>query len=54
VVIIEAAGRFTVLKCGDTTPGGTIVKMANIEELQLVSKDRDGKETTWTVKMEKK
>jgi len=54
VVIIEAAGRFAVLKCGDTTPGGTIIKAASIEELQLVSKDRDGKETTWTVKMEKK
>ncbi|PKK88233.1 MAG: hypothetical protein CVV64_19745 [Candidatus Wallbacteria bacterium HGW-Wallbacteria-1] len=54
VVIIEAAGRFAVLKCGDTTPGGTVVKAANIEELQLVNKDRDGKETTWTVKMEKK
>ena len=54
VVIIETGGRFAVLKCGDTTPGGTTVKAANVEELQLVGKDRDGKETTWTVKMEKK
>lgn len=54
VVIIEVAGKFAVLKCGDTTPGGSVIKMANIEEIQLVSKDNAGKETTWTVKMEKK
>ena len=53
-VIIEVAGKFAVLKCGDTTPGGSVIKMANIEEIQLVSKDNAGKETTWTVKMEKK
>jgi len=53
-VIIEAAGKFAVLKCGDTTPGGSVIKMANIEEIQLVSKDNAGKETTWSVKMEKK
>jgi len=40
VVIIEAAGRFAVLKCGDTTPGGTVVIPATADELQLVSKDR--------------
>lgn len=54
VVIVEIAGKFAVLKCGDVTPGGTTVKAADIEELQLVAKDNDGKETTWTVKMEKK
>lgn len=54
VVIIEVADKFAVLKCGDTTPGGSVIKMANIEEIQLVSKDNAGKETTWTVKMEKK
>jgi len=53
-IIIEVAGKFAVLKCGDTTPGGSVIKMANIEEIQLVSKDNAGKETTWTVKMEKK
>ncbi|MBU1109989.1 MAG: type II secretion system protein M [Candidatus Riflebacteria bacterium] len=53
-VIIEVAGKFAVLKCGDTTPGGSVIKTANIEEIQLVSKDNAGKETTWTVKMEKK
>ena len=54
VVIIETAGKFAVLKCGDTTPGGSVIKMANLEEIQLVSKDNAGKETTWAVKMEKK
>ncbi|PKK88517.1 MAG: hypothetical protein CVV64_18360, partial [Candidatus Wallbacteria bacterium HGW-Wallbacteria-1] len=53
-IIIEVAGKFAVLKCGDTTPGGSVIKMANIEEIQLVSQDNAGKETTWTVKMEKK
>lgn len=53
-VIIEVGGRFAVLKCGDTTPGGTTIKSASIEELQLVAKDQNGKETTWTIKMEKK
>lgn len=54
IVIVEIAGKFAVLKCGDVTPSGTTVKAADIEELQLVAKDNDGKETTWTVKMEKK
>ena len=54
VVIIETAGKFAVLKCGDTTPGGSVIKMANLEEIQLVSKNSAGKETVWTVKMEKK
>lgn len=54
VVIIEVAGKFAVLKCGDTTPGGSVIKMANIEEIQLISKDNTGKEMTWPVKMEKK
>ena len=53
-IIIEVSGKFAVLKCGDTTPGGSVIKIANIEEIQLVSKENTGKETTWTVKMEKK
>lgn len=53
-VIIEYSGKFAILKCGETTPGGSVIKQASAEELQLGKKDDSGKETVWTVKMEKK
>lgn len=53
-VIIEAAGKFAVLKCGEKTPGGSVIKEANADELYLSKTDNNGKETLWTVKMEKK
>lgn len=53
-VIIESSGKFAVLKCGETTPGGSIIATATAEELQLSRKDSSGKESVWTVKMEKK
>ncbi len=52
-VIIETGGKFAVLNCGDKTPGGSIIKNANADELHL-SLIIGGKETEWTVKMEKK
>jgi len=54
VVILEVSGKFAVLRCGDITPGGSTIKMASVDEIQLGSKDNTGKEITWTVKMEKK
>lgn len=54
VVILEVSGKFAVLRCGDTTPGGSVIQMASVDEIQLGSKDNTGKETTWTIKMEKK
>jgi len=53
-VIIESSGKFAVLKCGETTPGGSTIMNANAEELELGIKDKSGKENVWTVKMEKK
>lgn len=53
-VIIECSGKFAVLKCGEATPGGSIIVKATAEELQLSRKDSSGTETVWTVKMEKK
>jgi hypothetical protein len=53
-VIIEASGKFAVLKCGEKTPGGSVIKKANADELYLSKTDNNGKETLWTVKMEKK
>lgn len=53
-VIIESSGKFAVLKCGETTPGGSIIATATAEELQLSRKDSSGKDSVWTVKMEKK
>ncbi len=53
-VIIEASGKFAVLKCGEKTPGGSVIKDANADELHLSRTDNGGKETAWTVKMEKK
>ncbi len=52
-VIIETAGKFAVLNCGDKTPGGSVIKDANADELHL-SMTAGGKETEWIVKMEKK
>ncbi len=53
-VIIEVSGKFEVLKCGEKTPGGAVIKSACINELLLANVDASGRETTWTVKMEKK
>ena len=53
-IILESSGKFAVLKCGETTPGGSIIMHANAEELKLGKKDESGKENVWTVKMEKK
>jgi hypothetical protein len=53
-VIIEVAGKFAVMKCGEKTPGGAIIKGADAEELKLGKTDNTGKEAVWTVKMEKK
>lgn len=52
-VIIETGGKFAVLNCGDKTPGGSIIKNANADELHL-RMTTGGKETEWIVKMEKK
>jgi hypothetical protein len=53
-VIIEISGKFAVLKCGEKTPGGSVIKDANADELHLSKSENNGKETIWTVKMEKK
>jgi len=53
-VIIESAGHFAVLKCGEMTPGGAKIRSANADELELVEADGNGKETVRKVKMEKK
>ncbi|GAB1352439.1 hypothetical protein MASR1M12_11700 [Erysipelotrichia bacterium] len=51
-MIIESAGHFAVLKCGEMTPGGAKIRSANADELELVEADGNGKETV-KVKMEK-
>lgn len=53
-VILECSGKFAVLKCGETTPGGSVITKASAEELQLSKKESSGIDTVWTVKMEKK
>ncbi|MDD2998831.1 MAG: hypothetical protein PHV05_07180 [Candidatus Riflebacteria bacterium] len=53
-VIIETAGKFFVLKCGEKTNAGSVIKNADADELQLAKTDDNGQEIIWAIKMEKK